>query len=257
MTLRANQVSVRLGARNVLRDMTFEVKPGEIVAVAGPNGAGKSTLLRALAGLVPLQSGDVSLDDTNIRAFDAASLGRALAYLPQERIVHWPLTAATIVGLGRLPHRGLSRGETDADRAAVAAALTAMDVQQLSGRPVSELSGGERARVLVARALAQDARYLIADEPTAGLDPGHTLTLFEHLMKIAAQQRAVVVALHDLSLTLRYCHRVALLKDGAMVAFGAPGDVLSAANLAAVYGVRATLSCVDGVPVVVPIEALT
>lgn len=257
MTLRAISVSVQLGKRDVLTDISFEVKPGEIIAIAGPNGAGKSTLLRAFAGLVPLKSGQVRLDDQDIKSFDAAALGRSLAYLPQERIVHWPLTAATIAGLGRIPHRGVSRGESDADRTAVTNALAAMDVQDFRNRPISELSGGEKARVLVARALAQDARYLIADEPTAGLDPGHTLTLFEHLTKIASQGRAVVVALHDLSLALRYCHRVALLKTGAMVALGAPGDILSEANLAAVYGVRARLACVDGVPVVVPISAMT
>jgi iron complex transport system ATP-binding protein len=156
-----------------------------------------------------------------------------------------------------MPHRGTNGVDGDADRAAVASALAAVDATGLSKRMISELSGGERARILIARALAQDARIFIADEPVAGLDPSHTLTLFEHLTKIAADGRAVIVALHDLSLALRYCHRAVLLRDGRIAASGPVGDVLSERNIAAVYGVRAVQTRVDGVPVIVPLSPVT
>ena len=183
--------------------------------------------------------------------------GRAIAYLPQERTVHWPLAVERVVALGRLPHGGGSASMSPADRAAIDRALSDMDVAGFAARPVSKLSGGERARVLLARALAQQAPILIADEPTAGLDPAHALDLFGHFTRLAAEGRSVVVALHDLSLARRFCHRLVLLKRGRVAASGAPGDVLTAAILADVYGIKAVIGEIDGIPVVVAAEPLT
>jgi iron complex transport system ATP-binding protein len=170
--------------------------------------------------------------------------------------VHWALAARAVVALGRLPYRPLGAGESAADAAAIDAALAAMDVAHLAERPVPELSGGERARVLIARALAQEPRALLADEPAAGLDPAHQLGLFRHLAALAAAGRTVIVALHDLSLAARFCHSVALLHHGRTLAAGAPKDVLSPEHLAAAYGITARYRSIDGVPVVLPIDVL-
>jgi iron complex transport system ATP-binding protein len=170
--------------------------------------------------------------------------------------VHWALTARVVVGLGRLPYRPLGTGESDADRAAVAAALAATDAAHLADRPVTELSGGELARVLMARALAQEPRALLADEPAAGLDPAHQLTLFRHLSALAAAGRTVIVALHDLSLAARFCHSLILVHEGRTLASGTPQDVLRPEHLAAAYGISARYATLDGVPVVLPLDLL-
>jgi iron complex transport system ATP-binding protein len=154
------------------------------------------------------------------------------------------------VALGRIPHRPVGAGESAADARAVAAALAAMDVTHLADRSVRDMSGGELARVLIARALAQQARALLADEPTAGLDPAHQLVLFAEFATLAAAGHTIVVALHDLSLAARFCRRIVLLHEGRSAAAGAAQDVLSSERLAAVYGVRGRLTTIDGLPVV-------
>ena len=226
-TLAASDIGVRIAGREILRDVALTISPGELIAVAGPNGAGKSTLLRVLAGLTQPDTGSVRLGDMDVRTMDRRSLGRAIAYLPQDRTVHWPLKVRAVVALGRIPH---------------------------ADRSIGELSGGERARVLIARALAQDAGILIADEPAAGLDPAHALALFETFVAIAAQGRAVIVALHDLSLALRYCPRTLLLKDGEVAASGHARDVLTEPMIARVYGITATIAEIAGVPCVIPVS---
>ena len=256
MRLEARNVHVRLKAREVLAGLDFAAQAGELTAVIGPNGAGKTTLLRALAGLLAPAAGAASLDGRAVAEWPQRELARALAYLPQDRIVHWALTARAVVALGRLPYRPMGAGESAADARAIDAALAAMDVTHLQGRPVLEISGGERARVLVARALAQEPRVLLADEPAAGLDPAHQLTLFGHLSELAAAGRTVVVALHDLSLAARFCHRIVLMQAGRLVAAGSPEDVLKAEHLAAAYGIKARYVQVEGVPVVLPLEVL-
>jgi iron complex transport system ATP-binding protein len=254
--LEARNVAVRLGGRRVLHDVGLAVRPGEIVAVIGANGAGKSTLLKVLAGLIAPDEGSVALDGRPLAALGAHALGREIAYLPQERAVHWPLNVRRLVALGRLPFRSGVAGPSAEDRAAVEEAMAATDVVRFAERSVTELSGGERARVLLARALAQRPRFLVADEPTTGLDPAHGLSLFAQFVRMAAVQRAVIVALHDLSLAARYCHRVLLLQEGRAVAFGTPREVLTPARLAQAYGVRATVAEIEGRPVVLPIEPL-
>jgi iron complex transport system ATP-binding protein len=254
--LTATGVHVRLGGRPVLHGVDLSVTPGEIVAVIGANGAGKSTLLKALAGLIAPEEGSVAIGSRSLAELDRRALGRELAYLPQERAVHWPLTVRRIVALGRLPFRARVAGPSAEDQASVDAAMAAMDVTAFADRPATELSGGERARVLLARALAQRPRFLVADEPTTGLDPAHGLELFAQFVRMAAERRAVIVALHDLTLAARYCHRVLLLKDGAALAQGSPRDVLTPSLLARAYGVRATVVEIEGSTVVLPIAPL-
>jgi iron complex transport system ATP-binding protein len=240
----------------VLRGLDAVAQPAELTAIIGPNGAGKTTLLRALAGLLLPDGGAALLDGRPSIEWSPRDLAQAVAYLPQERLVHWALTARVVVGLGRLPYRPLGTGESDADRAAVAAALAATDAAHLADRPVTELSGGELARVLMARALAQEPRALLADEPAAGLDPAHQLTLFRHLSALAASGRTVVVALHDLSLAARFCHSLILVHEGRTLAAGPPQDVLRPEHLAAAYGISARYAMLDGVPVVLPLDLL-
>ena len=249
--LEARSVVVSLGGRPVLGGIDLAVAPGKLVAIVGPNGSGKSTLLRALAGLVTPDTGSVLLGGRSIAGIPAAERARAVAYLPQDRIVHWPLSVEAVVGLGRLPHCGAGSVGAENDRRAVAQALRAMDVADFAPRPVTELSGGERARVLLARALAQEAGRLLADEPTAGLDPAHALSLFAYLARLTQEGRGIAVALHDLSLAARHCDTVLMLMGGKAVACGPPAEVFTPATLALTYGIDANLTKVDGVPIVV------
>lgn len=253
--LDARDVTVQLAGRRILERVSCRAQAGQITAIIGPNGTGKSTLLRAVAGLLPLEGGSIAFDGRPLDSLERAELARSIAYLPQERTVHWPLAVERVVALGRLPHRAGMMSDPR-DRAAIDAAMQAMDVSSLAQRPVSQLSGGERARVLVARALAQESRVLIADEPTAGLDPAHALGLFDTFQQLAAEGRAVVIALHDLTLAARFCHHVVLLVTGRVAADGPPAVVLQPEPLSAAFGVSVANGVVAGVPVVLAVAPL-
>jgi iron complex transport system ATP-binding protein len=256
--LAAEGVSVSVGGRVVVSDVDLAFDGGEIVAVIGANGAGKSTLLKGLAGLQPVSAGRVLVDGADIAALDPRARARRIAYLPQERTLGWPISVARVVALGRLPHAAaMGARPSAADAAAIEAALAAMDLTELAQRPASALSGGELARVLLARTLAQEAPILIADEPTAGLDMAHVLQLFTHLRELAAAGRAVIVAVHDLSLALRYCHRSVLLSGSRVLASGPSRDVVTPANLATAFGVVAEVRAIDDVSIVRAIGTLT
>ena len=253
MNLAAENIAVRLKDRDILESVSVAIEPGRITAIVGPNGAGKSTLLRALAGLQPCASGNVRLDGRAIGSLAATARARAVAYLPQDRQLNWPLSVRAVVALGRLPHRASpAAGESAADALAIDAAMQAMDVAAFAARPATELSGGERARVLFARALAQEAQILLADEPTAGLDPAHALELFAILVRLAAEGRSIAIALHDLSLAARFCHHAVIVAGGRVLASGTVADVLTAERLTAAFGVSMAVGRLADVPVVVP-----
>lgn len=237
--LSAQAVSVELGGRRVLDGIDFNLKAGELVGLLGPNGAGKTTLLRALAGLQAVQQGRVQLLDQPIQDYDARDRARRMAYLPQAGQCHWPMPVEQVVALGRLPHRAPWAKVPAADSEAVHRAMDAADVAYLADRPASELSGGERTRVLLARALAVESQLLLVDEPTAGLDPAHQLTVMDVLRARAQAGIGVVVVLHDLTLAARFCHRLVLLDQGRVVADDAPAEVLTSANLRRVYAIEA------------------
>lgn len=257
MSLTATSVGVVLGGSRVLDSVDLALAAGEIVAVVGANGAGKSTLLKVMAGLVAPDAGAVVLDGRPLGAWSVRERARRIAFLPQERRVAWAMSVRSVVALGRLPYRSRLGPRRAEDEAAIAQALAAMDVAGLAERSVDALSGGERARVLIARALAQGAGQLLADEPTAGLDPAHALRLFAHLRQLAGAGRSVLVATHDLSLAARYAHRVLVLAAGRRLALGPPSQVLTAELLALAFGVRAVHTTIGQVPVVVPLEPLT
>ena len=248
----AEDLTVVLNGRRVLDDVGLDLAPGEMLGLIGPNGAGKTTLLRALAALAPPRSGAVALDGAPVSGLAPRDLAARVAYLPQGGGSAWPLPVREVVALGRAPHRRRWVGTTAADRAAVEAALDATGTTHLAQRRVTELSGGERARVLLARALAGEPEVLLADEPVSGLDPYHRLEVMTHLQGLAHEGRGVAVVLHDLTLAGRFCDRLVLMDGGRVMASGPPAQVLTPALLARVYGVRALHGRVEGEPVVVP-----
>jgi iron complex transport system ATP-binding protein len=253
VTLAIDNLAVALGRRRVVEGVTARFDGGELVGVIGPNGAGKSTLVRAMLGLVPPCAGSVRLDGRNVAELPPRDRARALAYLPQGQTLHWPLAVERLVALGRLPHLApLSRIGAE-DRRIVAEAMARADVGHLAGRVATELSGGERARVMLARALAVGAAGLIVDEPLASLDPGHQIDVMELLLREARGGALVIAVLHDLTLAARHCDRLLLMDGGRLVAAGTPAEVLSPDRLRAVYGIDAMVDLSGATPLVVPL----
>lgn len=247
VTLKINNLSVALGGRAVVRGVSVDFASGALTGIVGPNGAGKSTLVRSILSLLPFE-GRVLIDGAE--HLPRAELARRVAYLPQGQTLHWPLTVERLVGLGRLPHLGPMSRISDADAAAIERALVRADVAALRDRVATELSGGELARALLARALAVEAPALIADEPLASLDPGHQFDVMELLRAEARSGRAVIAVLHDLGMAARYCDRLLLIDGGGIIADGGPADVLTPDNLRQVYGIEATIALDGAWPII-------
>jgi ABC-type cobalamin/Fe3+-siderophores transport systems, ATPase components len=252
MRLDLKSLTVELGGRRVLDDVTLSIGEGEFVGLVGPNGAGKSTLLKAIVGLLPA-GGEIALGGEAARSLSARETGRRLSYLAQEREIAWPVPVEDLVMLGRAARLPSFARPGPQDAAAVARAMRRMEVEALARRPATELSGGEKARVLIARALAQETPLLLADEPTAALDPAHQIALMRVFADLAGEGGAVVACLHDLGLAARWCTRIVLLDAGRIIADGAPLDALTPERLRSVYGVEALFADRDG-PVVHPLD---
>jgi len=248
MRLAAENVSVTLGGRAVVRTATLALEPGALVGLVGPNGAGKSTLMRALAGLAAFD-GEITFDGRPVSGMPPRERARHVSHLPQARQIGWAMTVENLVMLGRHPWMGTR--PSGQDRAIAAGAMALMDVAQLAARRATELSGGEQARVLAARAIAQDTPVLIADEPAAGLDPAHQIAMMQALRRRAAQGRAVMVSLHDLSLAARWCDRVVVMAGGAIAADGPP-DILTDTLLRDVFGISVFRAADDTGALLVP-----
>lgn len=251
VTIVARGLDVELGGRRVLDNVNVSLAPGALIGVVGPNGAGKSTLARALLGLVPPSAGAIEIDGGDVSRLPLAAIARCVAYLPQGTTLHWPLSVERLVGLGRLPHLGPFSRIGAHDREAIHAAMRETDTLHLADRIGTALSGGERARVMLARALATGAPALIADEPLSALDPGHQLELLAMLAARAAGA-LVIVVLHDLSIAARFCGRLLVIDRGRLVADGSPAAVLTDRMLDDVYGITAWRGQMHGEPLLVP-----
>lgn len=256
MKLRASEVTVRYPGQPVaaLDQVSMSVPTGTFYAVIGPNGSGKSTLMRALLGTVPLSAGEISLDDRPLDDWDRRGLARAVGAVGQQESVAFPITVRELVAMGRYPHLGPLRSEGPDDRRAIEAALERCDATRLADREVGTLSGGEFQRVRVARALAQEPRALVLDEPTASLDIRHEMEILRLLRSSADEGITVLLITHHLNLAARFADRLLLLSCGQVAAEGEAETVLDEETLERVYGwpVRVRPDPESGSPRVTP-----
>jgi ABC-type cobalamin/Fe3+-siderophores transport system ATPase subunit len=238
--LRAENLNFAHSRRPALQDVSAAFAAGKFSVILGPNGAGKSTLLGCLAGLLKPDSGTAMLGNDPVTDMTAETRAKVIGLLPQGAETYWAVTAEVMVALGRYPHRR-GFGLSAADRTAIAAALTATGTAEFAARRVTELSGGERARVLMARVLAGEPQWILADEPLANLDPGYQLDMLGLLRAQGDSGKGVIAILHDLHQAVRFADHVVLLHEGRVFAQGDVAAVITPKNLAAVYGIDATL----------------
>ena len=229
MSLASDNLSIRRGTRDVVQGVTAALEPGKITAIVGPNGAGKSSLLLGLAGLLEPQSGDVMLGGQSLATMQPRERAQAIGYLPQSAQIAWDVAVENLVALGRMPHRDRGREPVDW-------ALKVMELEALRHRPASKLSGGETARALLARVLAGEPQWILADEPLAALDLAHQLTLIAHLKDCANAGQGVVIVLHDLAMAMNHADRVLVLCEGKLVADGPPQVSLTQAMIGQAWG---------------------
>ena len=226
------------GPCHVLQSVTARAKSGELIALIGPNGCGKSTLLKTLCGILTPSSGRITFNDKNLRNLPPKARARQIAYLSQSREAMPSMTVKEVVRLGRAPYRGgLGKISTEG-QAAIASAMSHTQSNRFASRRFDSLSGGEQARVLLARALTVKAPILLADEPIAALDPFYQLSMMEIIKAEAASGKTVITALHDLSLAAQFADRIWMMHQGNIIADGTPDDVLTAENLKTVFGIK-------------------
>lgn len=245
MNLNICHLSVSLRDETILDQISFEAKSGEFIGLIGPNGAGKTTLLRAIMNFIHYR-GSATIDSQAIAKMGHSQRASWLSYLPQEREVAWPVSVEMVVGLGRHMQRSAFAALSDADHRVITQAMEQMDVAQFAKKSMMELSGGEKARVLIARLLAQGSPFILADEPVSGLDPAHQLSLMQCFANLAQSGKTIIASLHDLSLSAYRCTRLILLEKGKIIADGKPEAVLTAENLRQVYKIEADIRLENG-----------
>lgn len=254
MKLETINLSVSKSGQEILRSVDVKVETGKLVGLIGPNGAGKSTLLRVLAGLNEPSSGVVKFDNTELSKLSLKERSQKIAYLPQDKNLHWNLTVKDLVALGRHPYRRPFTPLSQADLDAVETAMSLMDISEWWNRSALKLSGGEFARVLMARALAQQPQILLADEPTAALDPAHQIRLLKLLRHSTKSELGAVLALHDLSLAAQFCDELVMLVEGDVFMKGSAEEVLTKSALEQVYGISADIKFIDDKLTVTPLD---
>lgn len=243
-------LTVRRGECPVVDDASLTIQSGECVGLIGPNGAGKTSLLRGGLGLLPFEG------TSNLAKLSPKDRAAQAAWLPQKREIAWPMSVERVVALGRLPYLARGATLTDKDQTAVDAALTRMGLQNFRTRIATQLSGGEQARVLIARTLAQDTPLLMADEPIAGLDPAAQIATLEVFQTLAQEGHAVFTSLHDLSLAGRYCTRIVVIHEGRIVGDGQPEDILTPTTLEQVFRLKAEIIHTKDGPLVQPLGVI-
>jgi iron complex transport system ATP-binding protein len=240
--LEAKNISVSYAANEILRDVSFALNGGEILAIVGANGAGKTTLLRALNGALPLSKGEILIDEKPLKNFSRRDIAQKVAVVAQETETKFPITVLEFVLAGRFAHGGVFGWETDRDLQIAENALVMCDLENYESRLMNELSGGERQRIVLARALATEARILLLDEPTADLDLAHQALMFRLVReRCKGCESSAVIITHDLNLASAFADKILLLKGGKTVALGAPETVLTSENLREVFDIGVLL----------------
>lgn len=259
MRLEARDITAGYGEKDILEAVEIALESGAFIGLIGPNGCGKSTLLRVLTGALPARRGEVRLDGEELTRWSPLERARRMAFVPQQEPAAFDFTVRDIALMGRHPHRARFQGETAEDYALVARALADTDTLHLADRPITQLSGGEHRRVLMARALAQQTPLLLLDEPTAHLDITHQTELLTLARRLARERNiGVLAALHDLNQAAEFCDRLALMCAGRILAIGEPETVLTADNLRVVYGARAQIGSnpVTGRPMILSLHSV-
>jgi iron complex transport system ATP-binding protein len=240
--LEARNISINYGAAEIVGDVSFALRAGQIMAVLGANGAGKTTLLKSLNGSLPLSKGEIVLDDKRLNEFSRREIARLIASVAQENETKFPVTVFEFVLAGRFAHKTAFGWETESDLLVAGNALKMCDLAAYERRWMNELSGGERQRVVLARALATEARILLLDEPTANLDLAHQAMMFRLVRRrCESGESAAVVITHDLNLASEFADEILLLEKGRIIAKGAPAAVLTGENLRKAFGVEVLL----------------
>ncbi|MDO9536809.1 MAG: ABC transporter ATP-binding protein [Thermoplasmata archaeon] len=239
MKLEINGIDFHYDSVKALEEITFEVNEGEVLGIIGPNGSGKSTLLRCINRVLEPKIGSVLIDGENISGLDRREIARNIGVVPQSSTIHFPFTVFDIVLMGRTPHLGRLDRETSKDLEIAKNAMTITNTLHLTDRPIDEVSGGERQRVIIARALAQEPKILLLDEPTLHLDINHQLEIIELIKRLARKNRLIAVLVsHDLNLANRYSDRLILLRSGRIFSIGKPEDVVTKENIREVYNIE-------------------
>ena len=235
-------VSVTLGEIQAVTDVSLELEPGRLLGLIGPNGAGKTTLLRTITAAISPDTGTVRVGGEDVHALSSKAVSRKIAVVPQDASLAFDFDVRDLVSMGRTPYLHRFSPSRPADRASVEAAMRRTDVAQFAERALSEVSGGERQRVLLARAIAQDTPVLLLDEPTASLDINHQIRTLELVRELVADGKTVIAAIHDLNLAARYCDDLLLLRDGRVTARGPPAQVLATDHIDEAFGARSVIT---------------
>jgi iron complex transport system ATP-binding protein len=248
MSLHIDNLTIKLQRQTILHRISAVFETGKITVLLGPNGAGKSTLLRSIAGLIEPASGTIIFQDQPLKDIAVKQRAKMIGLLSQTADIQWNITVRTLVALGRIPYRGWLAGDSLADTAAIETAMTATDVGHFANRTIFTLSGGEKARVMLARVLSGTPQWLLADEPLAHLDLAHQLDVLQIFKNAAKNGCGVVLVLHDLHQAARIADHIILLSQGKIVSAGAPSRILNAENIANIYNVSASTAAQYAMP---------